>query len=558
MSINRRDLLKGAAILSGAAVLSGLAGCDNTKAPSGGDGSSNRKWDEEYDIVVVGAGGAGLVAAINAAVQDGDATIAVLEKTSSIGGSTGLSQGNIGANSTDLLLDTYAKGNDFMGNDTVQMYYEDKLASGMYLSDPDVARVFCENSLENYNWLKSLGITWSANYRYEGAVYPSSDPLNATILGSSQYLQRFTNGVYQGINRKSRYNYGPKYKDKTGGIGNIQCLLDTLEKYPNAQIITETAMKSIIRENQTSGEVLGLMVSSGSSEKAIRAKRAVILACGGYAGNADMLNLHDPRVHVTTQTSGYTGNTGDGIIAAQFIGAQALNMHAIQIDHGGTAVSAADSLAGGPETNPFTNYNPAVYLDLNREGKRFWSELTNRSEQYMEAKMTCLHANGIKTWWKFGDSKSVASKNLTADQWATYKRVYGKECNTLEEVASVIGCNVATLKETINRYNTFVDNKKDTDFGKETIYLTQKFDTPPYYVMEVTYYCRTTPGGLRINKNAEIIDFNGKPIPRLFGAGEVTGNTHGRFRNCGGDAWTDLVCFGRIAGTNAAKLTSAQ
>lgn len=93
----------------------------------------------------------------------------------------------------------------------------------------------------------------------------------------------------------------------------------------------------------------------------------------------------------------------------------------------------------------------------------------------------------------------------------------------------------------------------DTDYGKASHWLTQRIETAPFYAFETCYTCRSTPGGLRVATDCAVLDLNGEKIPHLYAAGEVTGNLHGRYRNTGGDSWTDLVCFGRIAGESAAK-----
>jgi fumarate reductase flavoprotein subunit len=204
-------------------------------------------------------------------------------------------------------------------------------------------------------------------------------------------------------------------------------------------------------------------------------------------------------------------------------------------------------MSGTADSNPFGG--PEDYIDLGKDGNRFWTE-KDKAEEYMDAEMMSLHEKGYKSWWRLGDSQSVA-KAITPQNLEVFKQKYGSICNTIKEVAAVIGCPEATLQATIDRYNTYVANKKDTEFGKPKSALGHPLNQPPYYVTELTFYSRTTPGGLRINTSAQVLDVTGAPIPRLYAAGEVTGNVHGRFRNNGGDSWTDMTCFGRIAGAKA-------
>ncbi|WP_165249565.1 FAD-dependent oxidoreductase [Adlercreutzia sp. ZJ141] len=554
MELNRRSFLKSAAVVGGAAALTGLTAC----APSGSSGNTatdagqaTAGWDEEHDIVIVGGGGAGVIAAIAASETDPNVDIVIYEKMSMTGGSTVVSGGNIGAMGTDNLKEFAEEtGMDIYRDDTFEMYYEDKLAAGCYLSDPDLAHAFCYNSLDNFNWLEGLGIKWKGSRFYENAVDEPSDFSKASIHQACQYLMTYDDeGKSTMVNRKFRYNIGSTYKDKSGGGANFQCLLDTLETHPNATLVTEAPVKDIVREGQITGEVQGVVLEDGTR---IRAKKAVILAAGGFAGNGEMIHMYDPRIDASVQTSGGIGNTGDMLIAAQLIGGQTINMNCIQIDFGYTA--AEPSLINTANSNPFGNAGD--YIEVGPDGKRFWTE-RRAHEQFMDAENMCLHRLGYKTWWRIGDSQSIGEK-ITQENLDAFAERYGTVCNTLEEVATVIGCDAATLKTTIDNYNSYVDSKVDTEFGKSAAYLTHHLDTPPFYVTEVTYYCRTTPGGLRINVDTQVLDVLGEPIPRLYAAGEVVGNVHGRFRQNGGDSWTDITCFGRIAGTQAAGLDSVE
>ncbi|MCL1846828.1 MAG: FAD-dependent oxidoreductase [Coriobacteriia bacterium] len=557
MSIDRRDLLKGAAIFGGAAALSGLAACTNntpaqtTPPAGGGDDKKASAWDEEYDFVIVGAGGAGLIAAIQIAQDDPNATIALLEKMATHGGSSILSGGNIGAMGTDNLK-AFAEesGNDIYKDDTFEMYWEDKLKAGCWYGHPEIAKLFTFNSLDNFNWQQSLGIKWNGSRPYESPVQEPSDWRKSAIMQSSQYLTVYNDeGMSSMINRKIRYNIGSRYKEASGGGANVACWLDHVEANPNAEIILNSPVETIIRESQFSGDVQGVKLKDGTT---YRAKRAVILTAGGFHANPDMIHLHDPRIDPSTQSSGGQGATGDMLIAAQLIGAQTVNMHCIQIDFGGSVKEP--SMSGNNNSNPFGG--AAFYIDVNKDGKRFWTEKSS-DEQYMDAELMTLHVNKMKSWFRLGDSGSVAS-NRTEENLATFKSTYGFVCNTIEELATAIGCNAATLKETIDAYNDIVDAKVDTQFGKPAGYLRHKIETPPFYVFEATYYCRTTPGGLRIDTNSQVVDLFGQPIPRLFAAGEVTGNVHGRFRNNGGDSMCDVTCFGRLSAQSAVKLASVE
>ncbi|NTW28115.1 MAG: FAD-binding protein [Coriobacteriia bacterium] len=537
--MDRRDFLKGAALVGGAAVVGGLAGCTQS-------GTAATKWDEEYDIVIVGGGGAAHIAGITTASADPNAKVVLFEKMSAPGGSTIMSGGNIGAMGTKNLLDYAAETKDpIYKDDTFESYYEDKLTAGCYLSDPKIAHLFCFNSLDNFNWLESLGIKWKGSRLYESPIQEPSDWRKSAEMQACQYLRTYNDqGKSTTVNKKVRYNIGSTYKDKSGGAGNFLCLQDTLKKYSNAKVVVDAPVKTIVRANQISGDVQGVILENG---KRIKAKRAVILASGGYAANGKMCNMYDPRIPATVGCSGGLGNTGDMLTAASLIGGQLVNMNCIQVDFGASVKEA--TMSGTADSNPFGS--AADYIDVKKDGNRFWTEKP-KAEDYMDAENTTMREFNMTSWFRLGDSQSVTK--ATAANLAAFAKTFGKVCNTVKEVADFIGCPEATLQANLDRYNKYVGTKVDLDFGKPKTMLTHTINKPPYYVTELTFYTRTTPGGLRIDTNSQVLDVNGAPIPRLFAAGEVTGNVHGRFRNNGGDSWTDMTCFGRIAGNSAIKL----
>jgi urocanate reductase len=413
-------------------------------------------------------------------------------------------------------------------------------------------RIFVDSALDGYEWLKGLGVTWDKMGVYEAPAYLPSDPSVASLQGSSRYLQVYDeDGCYKGVNHKGRWIRGAAYKDEKKGAAIMAALEDCVaDTCPNVEVVTGVAMKSIVREGIVTGDVTGIVVDEGGVEKRVRAKRAVILTCGGYAANPDLVHLSNMKVDLSVKPSGGTGNTGDGLIAAGFIGAQTVNMSSVQITHGCNANSNNLSTATSMPANPFNG--PATFINLDASGKRFWGEMEG-SAQYADAKLTVLSSRHMVNYWTVGDAASVAAAGATDDDLAKFTDGLGHVCNSVEELAGVIGCDAATLQETLDTYNGFVDAGIDTDFGKATHYLTQHIEQPPFYAFETCYCCRSTPGGLRVNADASVLDLNGEPIPRLYAAGEVTGSVHGYYRNTGGDSWTECVCFGRIAGANAAS-----
>lgn len=539
--IDRRSFVKGAGAAAGAAALAAAAGTAQADEAEG--------WDEEYDIVIVGAGGAGYIAAIEAAATDPDATIHIIEKMDIVGGSSVMSGGNIGAIFTDVQEEA-AKDNPFFADDSLDLYFEDKMATGDFQSDPDLVRLYVDNAHDNYEWLKSFGISWTRMGIYEQPAYLPSDPSVASVQGASVYLQTYDeDGCFAGLNHKGRWVCGPVYGDFHNGPAVMAALEDQVaNNCPNVDVACGVALKSIVREGVVEGNVTGVVVDEAGAEKRIKADRAVILACGGFAANPEMLHMYNGKIDLSVKPSGGTGNTGDGLVAAGFIGAQTVNMGSIQIDHGYNV--NASGLFSTKASNPFGN--PSTYINLDAEGKRFWGEMAGAA-QYSDAKLSRLNTLHMVNYWTLGDATSVATGGATEDDLKSFEQI-GYVADSVEEMAEKLGCDAATLQATLDAYNSFVDAGVDTDFGKAAFYLTQRIETAPFYAFETCYTCRSTPGGLRISTSCEVLDLNGEPIPHLYAAGEVTGNVHGHYRNTGGDSWTDLACFGRIAGASAAKV----
>ena len=514
---------------------------------------ADEAWDEEYDVVIAGGGGAGYVTALTACQANPDMTVRMVEKLSFCGGSSLVSGGNIGAFNTDVIALRADENPDYYSGDTLEMYFEDKISSGDYQSDPELVRPFVDNSNANYEWLKSLGLVWTQTKSYEKAVYEPSDMNADDVYHASTYLQTLNeDGVYPGINRKCRYNFLPVYGDYTEGPAVMACLEDHLAECPNFSLATETRLVGIVREGIIEGPVLGIVVEDASgAQRRIKANKAVVLTTGGFAGNGEMLHMYNGKVDPGTPTLGGVGNTGDGLVAAMLVGAQTVNMYSEQIDFGCIMSDLHSYLFPTKPTAPFAN--TGCYIEISDAGERFWSEVPP-APQYIEARLTKLAALDMTTWWRLGESESIGAKELSEEDIAEFAESVGYVCETLEEVAEIVGCDVEALKGTLETYNACVEAGVDTQCGKPARFLTQRIEKAPFYLYSVGYACRSTPGGLRIAADTQVLDVRGERIPNLYAVGEVTGNLHGRFRNTGGDSWTELACFGRICGEVVATL----
>jgi succinate dehydrogenase/fumarate reductase flavoprotein subunit len=541
--ITRRGFIKGATVAGGA--IAGVAMLGGKVESQTTPGSAARKWDREADVVIVGSGASGLSAAVEAAGSQ--AKVIVLEKLPGIGGNSKMSFGNYGT----LNSPEQRKGaeNDpyWYANDSTDLYIKEKLLLGGYLNDAALVRVFVEQSLDGYNWLTDLGFTHNGIAVYY-SLGPNLMPENPQAMRLNMLWNTpFVDGAWQGPYTKGRQHTGGKYLDFLAGEAGVMCLADHARKR-GAQILNQMEVMEIIRKGGLSGDVLGMKVKDIASNKEIRirAKRAVVLTAGGFTANGRLCNRYDPRlnpaVRASCQASGKpgVGCTGEVLLAAMDIGADAALLNMQQLRMSGSAVAYS-----GPGSALIAE-KEGTFIDVDNQGNRFWLEGGDQSV-YRQARLTVLHEKDIYQWWGICDS-TAANKVYLKGALET-KSAFAAD--TLLQLAEIIKVPATNLVSTVDRYNKFVDQNYDADFGQFKKFLKQRIEAGPFYAMPKTYYRHASVGGVRINVNAQVLDRHDRVIPRLYSAGEMIGNLQGWERD-GGCGWTTCVVFGRIAGRKAA------
>jgi fumarate reductase flavoprotein subunit len=539
----RRGFLKQAAVAGGA-----VAGMAALARPAAAQTAAVGAiaWDREADVVIIGSGAAGLSAAVEAA--DSKAEVVVLEKMPQIGGVSRVSGGNYGSYGTPVQAKAAEKEPQRFGGDSADLYYKEKLLLGGYLNDPAVVRVFADLALDGYNWLTSLGFTHDG-IRFYSSLGPNPMPENPKGMHLNMLWNTpFEKGKWDGPFSKGRHHTGGKYLNFINGEAGVMCLADNARKR-GVQILTQMEVLEIVRQGNLSGAVLGVKVKELASNKLllIRARRGVVLAAGGFTANGKMCQRYDPRLSPAVRASGEAspgaagaGCTGEALLAAMDIGADATLLHMQQLRMAGSAVAYS-----GPGSTLVADKD-GTYIDVDPQGNRFWMEGGDQAV-YREARLTVLHEKGFHQWWGICDSKG-ANKAYLRGALAAKSAL---AADTLAQLAAIIQVPPATLAATVSRYNTFVDRGSDEDFGMFREVLKLKIDSPPFYAMPKTYYRHHSLGGVRITPSSQVLDRHDRAIPRLYSAGEVTGSVHGWERN-GGCGWTDCVVFGRIAGRKAA------
>lgn len=312
----------------------------------------------------------------------------------------------------------------------------------------------------------------------------------------------------------------------------VPLLEQSVNGYDNITLLTSTLANTILTKD---GAAVGIVATGKDGETVTVNAKAVLLATGGFGANSAMVEQYKPEL-AGFMTTNAAGAQGQGIVMAEAVGAATVDMEQIQIHptvQFDTAALITEGLRG----------DGAILV--NAEGKRFIDEVGTRDV----VSAAEIAQTGSYSWLVVDQAMVDASTVIQG----YIKKGYTFTGNTYEELAEAIGVDAAAFAETMNTWNGYVEAKNDPDFGRTS--FANQLNTAPYYAIKVSAGVHHTMGGLKINTSAEVLDTNGNAIPGLFAAGEVTGGVHGANR-LGGNAVTDIVVFGRIAGASAAEYAS--
>ena len=487
------DALTGATVTSNA-ILGAFkktltdAGADMSAfAAAEDEGKALKKYEElTTDIVIIGAGGAGMTAAINATQEGKD--VILLEMMPYAGGNTTKATGGMNAAETH-----YQKEQGI--EDSVEQFVEDTMKGGHDINDRDLVTIMAENSAAGIDWLDSIGA-----------------PLPKISFSGGATNQRI---------------HAPE--DGSGvGAYLVTALLKKMDEL-GIKVMYNTKATDLL---SLEGTVNGVMAESDDAYYTIHSK-AVILATGGFGNNQEMIVRYRDDLEGTVTTSA-PGIMGDGIVMAQAVGADLVDIDQIQLHptvEQKTSMLITESVRG----------DGAILV--NQDGKRFTDELLTRDK----VSAAELAQPGSYAYIIF-DQKLREGLKATEKYISTGITVQG---DTIEDLAAQIDVDPATLAETLANWNKCVADKNDAEFGRTTG-MDNDLSTPPYYAIKIAPGIHHTMGGVHIDTGAHVIDLNGKVIPGLFAAGEVVGGVHGGNR-LGGNAVADIVVFGRISSASAVE-----
>ena len=422
--------------------------------------------DGECDIVVVGAGGAGLCAAVEAASLG--KSIIVLEKQGIVGGNTNYSTGGINAAETSV-----QKGLGI--EDSKDLFYDDIMKGGHYLNDPVLVRSFVDNGPHTIDWLIGLG----------------TDLSDVGLMGGSS------------VKRTHRPNGGT-------AIGpHLMKVLQEAVKSENVEIRTGNKVKGLLTD---AARVCGVTVENrDGSEYQIRA-RAVIIATGGFGANIEMVTRYCPQ-YAGFRTLNHAGATGDAFEWVAGIGGYMIHLDQIQIHPTAEYVNhilITEAVRG----------NGAILV--NAEARRFVDELETRDV----VSDAILRQKGGMAYLIFDEQ---VRRSLAAIE-TYYNQGVLETANTVGDLASMIGVPQQTLCATMTRYTEMQQNGMDEDFGRSATSMMAPLNVAPYYAVAVTPAIHHTMGGIKVDKDMHVLRADDGIIPGLYAAGEVTGGLHGANR----------------------------
>lgn len=443
------------------------------------------------DIVVIGAGGAGMTAAIQAA-QDGATNVVIIEKTAMAGGNTTRATGGLNASET-----TFQDRDDI--EDSNQLFIDDTMKGGKNINDLSLVTYMAENSAEALYWVNDLGA-------------------DLTVVGL------FGGASVKRIHRPS----------DTSAVGPVlvKTLMSQIEKL-NIPVLYNTKADEILTDDN--GAVSGVKVTDENGTYTINCK-AVVVATGGFGANSEMVEKYNPSL-TGFGTTNVAAATGDGIAMGTAIGAATVDMEQIQTHptvHPETQTMYTEAVRG----------NGAILV--NKEGARFTNEMGTRDV----VSAAILEQTDGQAWLVFDQAVRDSLKAIEG----YIKAGIVTEAATIEELATAIGADPATLSATMTKFADDVTNGNADEFGREGLEL--PLTQANFYACLVAPAIHHTMGGLKINTAGEVLNEEGNAIAGLFAAGEVTGGVHGANR-LGGNAVTDIVVFGRTAGTSANAYVAA-
>ena len=490
----------------------------------------------DADIVVVGAGGAGLSAAVSA--EAGGAKVIVIEKTSAVGGNTIRSGGWFNAADPD-------RQKNIEMSDAQRKTVEDMLAKEPH--DDKMAELQAELSAE-----------WEA-YNAQGEGYLFDSPVfhalqtydGGDYLGNIDLIEEFAvqapitlawlESLGMDTNPTVTMCVGALWQRSHSVVGNtnigygyIHTLDEVAKGKEDIRFIFDTTVTELVQDD--TGRVTGVKATGADGTGyTVNAAKGVILATGGFGGDLAKVQEIRPDIPESIRTTSISACTGDGIWMAQAVGADIVDLDQIQLY---PLASAVDGSTG------YAMVGPTTAMFVNPKGERYVNENERR-----DVLAAAAFAQGGVIYCISDSTAANNTRDINVVEYAVAKGDAYK-ADTLEGLAEQLGMDPAVFVDTVTKFNSYVDNESDPDFGRTIYGANLKVETPPFYASPRSPSVHHTMGGLKIDGGAHVISTDGSIIPGLYAAGETTGGLHGSNR-LGGNAVADALTFGRVAASSA-------
>ncbi|WP_282926936.1 flavocytochrome c [Helcococcus kunzii] len=448
--------------------------------------------NQEADIVVVGAGGAGLTSAIKA--TEAGKKVVIVEKAGNTGGNTNRATGGMNAAETHYQKEAKIE-------DTVEQFIADTMKGGHDKNNPELVKTLAGNSSKAIDWLDSIDAKLS----------------DVGLAGGA-------------TNKRQHRPVDDKGKILSVGTYLVEKLTKKAEDL-GIKIIYSAKVDEILMDGD---KVAGVTAETKDGKLTVKAK-SVIVASGGFGGNDALVSKYRPELKGYVSTNA-PEIQGDAIAFLEKVGADFVDMDQIQthptvVQKDGSLIS--ESLRG----------DGAILL--NKEGKRFTDEMQTRD--YVSNK---INEQTDKTAWLVVDQQ-MFEKSKVVSKYVDKSLLV--KADDFAGIAKVLGADAKTVEKTLTDWTSYIKAGEDKEFNHKNLdAVLSDLAKGPYYVGPVGPGIHHTMGGVKIDTKAQVLNKEGQPIKGLFAAGEVTGGVHGGNR-LGGNAVTDIIVFGGIAGESAAE-----
>lgn len=503
-NLSRRSLIRGAAVLPAA----GLGLVSTADASS----SSKPKFDEIYDVVIIGSGFSGLAAAL--AAREAGASAAVFEKIAFVGGNSSLSGGMFAVPGSSVQKEQGIK-------DSPEALMADMERIGLGLGDPQHIRFVCEHAAETVEWTRSyIGVDWNPTLTGKGGH--SAERCLITRQGTGQGI------IVPAVKKLASLGVKPR----TG------CFMEKILRSPEGRV-----QGVEIREGYVFGK------PAAGTVKRIGARRAVVLACGGFGADVKYRQKLDPKLGAQFLTTNQPGATSESWREVSRIGARIIQADWIQC-----LPSCSPLEKGMGKATHFASISDSLFgfWLSSLTGERFVNEFGDR-KVCTDAILTVINKGGHAL--AFSDSDGVAHLEKLRpglfDQMIAEKTVV--KYDDAEALAKAYKMDPEALKKTIAQYNDDLAKQSDPKFGRRFDRSAKPIGSGPYFVSEMSPKVHHCMGGVATAVDTAVLDvMTDKPIPGLFAAGEFVGGIHGAVR-IGACAVMDCLVNGREAGRMAAQ-----